>query len=56
MDIFFLNVDIKMSKEITDKIDKGDLSMKPGWIRLSLHPTMTDDEFTLYYGCNKANC
>lgn len=25
-------------------IDAGDLSMKPGWIRLSLHPTMTDDE------------
>jgi hypothetical protein len=33
-----------MSKEITDKIDAGDLSMKPGWVRLSLHPTMTDDE------------
>jgi selenocysteine lyase/cysteine desulfurase len=41
---FLLNVDIKMSKEITDKIDAGDLSMKPGWIRLSLHPTMTNDE------------
>jgi hypothetical protein len=33
-----------MSKEITDRIDAGDLSMKPGWIRLSLHPTMTDAE------------
>jgi selenocysteine lyase/cysteine desulfurase len=41
---FLLNVDFKMSKEITDKIDAGDLSMKPGWIRLSLHPTMTNDE------------
>jgi selenocysteine lyase/cysteine desulfurase len=41
---FLLNVDLKMSKEITDKIDAGDLSMKPGWIRLSLHPTMTNDE------------
>jgi selenocysteine lyase/cysteine desulfurase len=41
---FLLNVDFKMSKEITDRIDAGDLSMKPGWIRLSLHPTMTDDE------------
>jgi len=41
---YLLNVDIKMSKEITDKIDAGDLSMKPGWIRLSLHPTMTNDE------------
>jgi len=41
---FLLDVDIKLSKEITDKIDAGDLSMKPGWIRLSLHPTMTDNE------------
>ncbi len=41
---FLLNVDFSMSKEITDKIDAGDLSMKPGWIRLSLHPTMTNEE------------
>lgn len=41
---FLLNVDFKMSKEITDRIDAGDLSMKPGWIRLSLHSTMTNDE------------
>jgi selenocysteine lyase/cysteine desulfurase len=41
---FLLNVDFNLSKEITDRIDEGDLSMKPGWIRLSLHPTMTNDE------------
>lgn len=41
---FLLNVDFKLSKEITDRIDSGDLSMKPGWIRLSLHPTMTNEE------------
>jgi selenocysteine lyase/cysteine desulfurase len=41
---FLLNVDSKHSKEITDMIDAGDLSLKPGWIRLSLHPTMTDEE------------
>lgn len=41
---FLLDVDFRMSKEITDKIDAGDLSMKPGWIRLSLHPTMTNEE------------
>jgi selenocysteine lyase/cysteine desulfurase len=44
---FLLDVDLSMSKEITDKIDAGDLSLKPGWVRLSLHPTMTNDE--LYY-------
>ncbi|HOP00085.1 MAG TPA: hypothetical protein PK766_11025, partial [Bacteroidales bacterium] len=27
-----------------DMIEAGDLSLKPGWIRLSLHPTMTNDE------------
>jgi selenocysteine lyase/cysteine desulfurase len=41
---FLLKVDFNQSKEITDKIDAGDLSMKPGWVRLSLHPTMTDNE------------
>lgn len=41
---FLLNVDFKMSKEITDMIDAGDLSKKPGWVRLSLHPTMTNEE------------
>jgi selenocysteine lyase/cysteine desulfurase len=41
---FLLHVDLKLSKEITDRIDKGDLSLKPGWVRLSLHPTMTDEE------------
>jgi selenocysteine lyase/cysteine desulfurase len=41
---FLLDVDFNMSKEITDRIDAGDLSMKPGWIRLSLHPTMTNED------------
>jgi selenocysteine lyase/cysteine desulfurase len=41
---FLLHVDFGLSKEITDRIEAGDLSMKPGWIRLSLHPTMTDEE------------
>jgi selenocysteine lyase/cysteine desulfurase len=50
---FLLHVDIKLSKEITDRIDAGDLSMKPGWIRLSLHPTMTDDELKFITGAIK---
>ena len=25
-------------------IDFGDLSLKPGWVRLSIHPIMTDEE------------
>lgn len=47
---FLLKVSFSLSKEITDKIDSGDLSMKPGWIRLSLHPTMTDDELLYITG------
>ena len=41
---YLLHVDPTRSKRITDLIDHGDLSEKPGWVRLSLHPTMTDDE------------
>lgn len=41
---YLLHVDPTRSKMITDKIDQGDLSEKPGWIRMSIHPTMTDDE------------
>jgi selenocysteine lyase/cysteine desulfurase len=41
---FLLDVSFTLSQEITDKIDAGDLSMKPGWIRLSLHPTMSNEE------------
>jgi selenocysteine lyase/cysteine desulfurase len=41
---YLLHVDPTRSKRITDKINLGDLSEKPGWVRLSLHPTMTNGE------------
>jgi selenocysteine lyase/cysteine desulfurase len=41
---YLLHVTEQMSKQITDKIDHGDLSEKPGWVRMSIHPTMTDKE------------
>ncbi len=41
---YLLNVSREMSERITGKIDSGDASEKPGWVRLSLHPTMTDAE------------
>ncbi len=41
---FLLDVSHEKSKHITDLISHGDLSEKPGWIRISLHPTMTDKE------------
>jgi selenocysteine lyase/cysteine desulfurase len=47
---YLLHVDPFQSKQITDKINVGDLSEKPGWVRMSLHPTMTNDE--LYFITN----
>jgi len=44
---YLLDVSHDRSKKITDKINAGDLSEKPGWVRLSLHPTMTDEELDL---------
>jgi len=40
---YLLNVSQAYSKEITSEIEKGNLTTKPGWIRLSLHPTMNDE-------------
>jgi hypothetical protein len=44
---YLLDVSYEKSKRITDKINNGDLSEKPGWVRLSLHPTMTEEEVLL---------
>jgi len=44
---YLLHVDPNHSKEITDKIDRGDLSEKPGWVRMSIHPTMTNEELNI---------
>jgi selenocysteine lyase/cysteine desulfurase len=41
---YLLEVDKQHSQSITSEIDKGNFSSRPGWIRLSLHPTMTDEE------------
>lgn len=44
---FLLDVTYDHSHRITEMINRGDFSEKPGWVRLSLHPTMTDDELDL---------
>ncbi len=41
---YLLHVDPTRSHRITQKISEGDLSEKPGWVRMSLHPTMTNEE------------
>ncbi len=41
---YLLHVSKPHSRSITDKINCGDLTTKPGWVRLSLHPIMSDKE------------
>ena len=41
---FLLEVDRDTSHKISEQISHGDLSLKPGWARISLHPTMTNEE------------
>jgi selenocysteine lyase/cysteine desulfurase len=41
---YLLNVAPDVSHRITDKINQHDYSEKPGWVRFSLHPTMTNEE------------
>jgi len=41
---YLMNVGKEHSQTITDEIDKGNYQLKPGWVRVSLHPTMTEEE------------
>lgn len=41
---YLLHVGPEQSHEITSRIDQGDLSGKPGWVRVSVHPTTPDEE------------
>jgi selenocysteine lyase/cysteine desulfurase len=47
---FLLEVEQEKSKTIQSHIILGDLSDRPGWIRASFHPTMTDKE--VMYVCD----
>ncbi len=47
---FLLNVDQETSNRIKDQILHGCNTEKPGWVRLSLHPTTTTEE--LNFICN----
>ena len=41
---YLLNIDQQQSDSIIDRLHKGELFMRPGWIRLSIHPTHSDEE------------
>jgi selenocysteine lyase/cysteine desulfurase len=41
---YLLNVNEETSHNLVCQIDSGDLISKPGWIRMSIHPTTTSEE------------
>ena len=47
---YLLHVDQEMSNDLVCQITSGDLIKKPGWIRMSIHPTTTTEE--IIYVCN----
>lgn len=50
---YILNIDKEYSKIVTEMINAGDYSSKAGWIRLSLHPTNTNEEVKFVIKCLK---
>ncbi len=47
---FLLHVDQQASKNIEKKISDGCFSERPGWVRMSIHPTSPNEE--VLYVCN----
>ena len=47
---YLLNVNEETSHNLVCQIDSGDLMLKPGWIRMSIHPTTTNSE--IKYVCD----
>lgn len=41
---YLLNIDMDLSHELVHEISSGNCSNKPGWVRMSIHPTMTNEE------------
>jgi selenocysteine lyase/cysteine desulfurase len=41
---YLLEIDQQTSMEIMEKVNQGDLSEKPGWVRFSIHPIMKNQE------------
>lgn len=51
---FLLHVDQETSHQLIDEISLGDLIRKPGWIRMSVHPTTTTAEIEMVCNSIKA--
>jgi len=50
---YLLNVNQSTSKAIEEKILEGCLLERPGWVRMSIHPTMTNSEIDFICKCIK---
>jgi len=50
---FLLEVSYDRSHQITEMINHGDLSDKPGWVRVSLHPVINDEEVLFFINALK---
>lgn len=53
---YLLNVDKDFSHSITSEISCGILDKKPGWVRLSLHPTSSNEELEFVIHAIKQMC
>lgn len=53
---YLLDVTQQFSESITNRISIGDLSSKPGWIRMSIHPVMTNEEVEYILDSIEALC
>ncbi|MEH7418861.1 aminotransferase class V-fold PLP-dependent enzyme [Neobacillus drentensis] len=45
---YLLNIDEPTSKQITEEINHGNMSTKPGWVRFSIHPIMTNEDLLIF--------
>lgn len=50
---FLLNIDNKTSDEIEKEVLEGKFMARPGWVRMSIHPTMTNAEVQFVCDCIK---
>lgn len=50
---YLLQIESDISEKLMHKIVEGDISQRPGWIRLSIHPTMTNNEIIFIADCLK---
>ncbi len=41
---YLLNIEPNYSKKMAESVEKGDMSLKPGWTRISFHPIMSNKE------------